>query len=281
MIMVNGHGIDGKDRQMTGQGSYILATEGLTVKFRSESGWFSAVDDLSFKLCQGEVLGVVGESGCGKSVTCKALMRLHDDGVQSGKIFLDNIDIATLDERSLSRIRGRRIAMIFQNPMSSLNPVLSIGRQMTEIIRHHKGMSKEESRKDATNLLVRMGVSNAEDRLSQYPHQQSGGINQRIAIAMALSCNPDVLLADEPTASLDPTIQLQIQDLFRELKGRLSILLVSHNLGTIHDLADRVIVMYKGMIVEEQFAGEFFESPKHPYSKALLSAIPFLNRGGS
>jgi len=256
----------------------ILEVSGLTVKFQTKNNWFHAVNDLSFKLLKGEVLGVVGESGCGKSVTCKAIMQLHDDGVQTGTVRLNGQDISDLPDHILNKIRGKRIAMVFQDALSSLNPVLSIGRQIIEILRHHNVMSKVDARDAAISMLTRMGVQDAAQRLACYPHQQSGGINQRIVIAMALSCGPEVLLADEPTAALDPTIQLQIHDLFRELKGQLSILLVSHNLGAIRDLADRVIIMYRGMIVEEQPVDPFFSDPKHPYSKALLSAVPFLGR---
>lgn len=254
----------------------LLEINNLTIRFENKKSTVYAVNDISFSLNKNEVLGIVGESGCGKTVTCRAILGLNNKSKQTGRIIYANKNISSLSELELNKIRGREISMIFQNPNSALNPLVTIGKQIIEVLRLHQDLTKEEANKEAIKILTELDVPDAEKKMLEYSHQQSGGVNQRILIAIALSCNPQILIADEPTASLDVTIQSQILKIFRELRNKLSIIIVSHDLGVINEIADRIIVMYKGMIMEEGTTDNIFKNPLHPYTKALLSSIPFL-----
>ncbi|CAI7998575.1 Oligopeptide transport ATP-binding protein AppF [Geodia barretti] len=227
----------------------------------------------------GETLGLVGESGCGKSVSALSLMRLIPDPpgkTVGGEVLFDGEDILQIDMDDMRRIRGAKMAMVFQEPMTSLNPVLTLDRQLTETIQLHLGKSRDEARKDAVDLLVRVGISDAERRIRQYPHQFSGGMRQRVMIAMALSCNPQLIIADEPTTALDVTIQAQIINLLEDLQERynLTYLFIAHDLSVVRHISDRVAVMYLGKIVEVADRNAIYENPQHPYTRALLSAVP-------
>ena len=256
----------------------LLRVEDLAVSFSTESGMVQAVDGVSFELGAGEVLAVVGESGCGKSVTALSLMGLTRwDGAElSGHAHLDGIELLSASEEDLRAVRGKRIAMIFQNPMTSLNPVLRVGDQIVEQIAAHGGSTGPEARARAVELLARVGIPRPRERFGSYPHELSGGMRQRVVIAMALSCGPEVLIADEPTTALDVTIQAQILGLIRDLKEQLSagILLVTHDLGVVADVADRVAVMYAGRIVESGTLDDIFYDPQHPYTWGLLGSVP-------
>jgi oligopeptide/dipeptide ABC transporter ATP-binding protein len=244
-----------------------------------------AVNGVSFTVDEGSVLGIVGESGCGKSVTALSLMRLIDPPgqVTSGQaLFHDDggaRDLLTLPQVELENILGNRISMIFQDPLTSLNPVLTVGYQIMEPLRVHRRLSARKARDEAARLLRRVGISGARERLDDYPHQFSGGMRQRVMIAMAVACQPKLLIADEPTTALDVTIQAQILNLLRELKRELgtSVIIITHDLGVIAQLADRVAVMYAGRIVEESPVAEIFSAPRHPYTRALVASIPRLN----
>jgi peptide/nickel transport system ATP-binding protein len=258
-------------------GDALLEVNDLSVRFFTDDGPLQAVDRVSFTLAPREVLGIVGESGCGKSVTCMSLVRLlPETAAVSGKVVFDGTDLLALGPRSLRRVRGREISYIFQEPMSSLNPVFTVGDQIGEVVRRHLGLSRRDARRRAIELLKLVHIPAAERRVGEYPHQLSGGMRQRVMIAMALACDPKVLIADEPTTALDVTIQAGILDLMREVRERLgtAIVLVTHNLGVVADIADRVIVMYAGRKVEEAAAGELFAAPQHPYTVGLLGAIP-------
>ncbi len=242
-----------------------------------------AVNGISFSIKEGETLGVVGESGCGKSVTMLSIMGLipiPPGEIVSGKAVFRDKDLIKLPEAEFEHLRGNDIAMIFQDPMTSLNPVLTIGRQITETLRTHLGMNQDTAEQTAVDLLERVGIPEAASRLGNYPHQFSGGMRQRVMIAMALSCNPSLLIADEPTTALDVTIQAQIVELVLHLREQLgmTIIWITHDLGVVAGLADRVIVMYAGFIVEEALVDDLYENPRHPYTLALLGALPRVDR---
>jgi len=256
----------------------ILQVNGLSVKFHTQNGLFEAVKNISFNLNNGETIGIVGESGSGKSVTSLALMRLHNTAQTqiSGSVLLDNTNIFKLSDEAMRAIRGNRMAMIFQEPMTSLNPVLTCGYQVTEAIRLHLNLNKTEAKKRAINLFNEVQLPRPEAIFDSYPHQISGGQKQRVMIAMALSCNPEILIADEPTTALDVTVQKTIIELLLKLKAErnMSLIFISHDLGVISEIADRVLVMYKGEVVEEATVKQLFHQPKHPYTKGLLACRP-------
>lgn len=262
----------------------LLRVEDLTVKFFTSDGIVHAVDGVSFSVGTEEVLGMVGESGCGKSVTSLAIMRLlpvPPARIVSGRVFFEGKNLLELSEAEMRKIRGNAISMIFQEPMTSLNPVITVGKQIAEAITAHQNASSEEAKRKAIELLRLVGIPNPEKRYNDYPHQMSGGMRQRAMIAMALACNPKLLIADEPTTALDVTVQAQILDLITQLKKTfgMSVLLITHDLGVIAEMCDRVIVMYAGQIVEEAPCVDLFESPLHPYSEGLLRSIPKLEPG--
>ena len=255
----------------------LLEVSDLSVRFDTDDGTVHAVDRVSFELARGEVLGIVGESGCGKSVTAMSMLRLlPETATVSGRAVLEGTDLLTLSPRRLRRVRGREISYIFQEPMTSLNPVFTVGDQIGEVVRRHLGLSRRDARRRAVELLQLVRIPAPQRRVDEYPHQLSGGMRQRVMIAMALACDPKVLIADEPTTALDVTIQAGILDLMREVREKLgtAIVLVTHNLGVVADIADRVIVMYAGRKVEEAAASELFAAPQHPYTVGLLGAIP-------
>jgi phosphonate C-P lyase system protein PhnK len=253
----------------------LLSVRNLTVAF----GRSTVVEDLSFDLAPGEILGVVGESGSGKSITALSVLRLVPaPGRVTGTITLDGVDLMTLPENEMREIRGRDVAMIFQEPMTSLNPVFTCGDQVMEALVHHRGLDRAGARAEALRLLKLVEIPSAERRLDDYPHQLSGGMRQRVMIAMALACRPRVLLADEPTTALDATIQAQILDLLRALQAELgmAVVLITHDLGVVAEVAHRVMVMYAGRVVETAPAAEIFARPFHPYTEGLLASIPRL-----
>jgi peptide/nickel transport system ATP-binding protein len=255
----------------------LLEVADLSVRFDTDDGQVHAVDRLSFSLGEGEVLGIVGESGCGKSVTCMSLVRLLPETAHvSGSVRFDGTDLLTLPMRRLRRVRGRQISYVFQEPMTSLNPVFSIGHQIEEVLRRHLDLSRHEARARAIELLQLVRIPAAARRLGEYPHQLSGGMRQRVMIAMALACDPKLLVADEPTTALDVTIQAGILDLMRDIRERLgtAIILITHNLGVVADVADRVVVMYAGRKAEEASVDDLFAHPQHPYTIGLLGAVP-------
>jgi oligopeptide transport system ATP-binding protein len=260
----------------------LLSVRNLKTQFRTQDGAVKAVDGVSFYIGKGETLGVVGESGCGKSVTALSIMRLIPDPpgrILDGEIVFDGQDLLKLKDEQMRRVRGRRIAMIFQDPMTSLNPVLTISRQLTEALELHLKMSRRAAKDRAVELLDMVGIPAARARIDDYPHQFSGGMRQRVMIAMALSCNPELLIADEPTTALDVTIQAQIIDLIRKLSADFgtAVMFISHNLGVVAGLCDRINVMYAGHIVETAETEELFAHPKHPYTLGLLRSIPRLD----
>ena len=267
----------------------LLSVQKLKTHFFTDAGIVKAVDDVSFAIDRGGTLGLVGESGCGKSVMSLSLMRLVLDPpgrIVAGKIDFQltatggPVDLLKLTESQMRKVRGKRLAMIFQEPMTSLNPVYTIGNQIGEAVKLHEGGSKSEVRRRVVEMLGLVGISSPERRVNDYPHQLSGGMRQRAMIAMALSCKPDVLIADEPTTALDVTIQAQILELMRKLQDELgmALVLVTHDLGVVAEMAQRVIVMYAGKFVEEGSVDEIFKSPMHPYTQGLLAAIPPLER---
>ncbi|MEO5324639.1 ABC transporter ATP-binding protein [Mesorhizobium sp. CC13] len=260
----------------------VLDVRGLETVFCTRGGDIHAVNKVSFHLKPGELLGVVGESGSGKSVTMMSLIGLLPSPpaeVRSGEVLLGGKDILKLSPVELRRVRGARVGFVFQDPMTSLNPVLTVGDQIMEPLRRHMGMSKADARRRAAELLVLVGIPDAERRLKNYPHQFSGGMRQRVMIAMALACDPEVLIADEPTTALDVTIQAQILELVAELRRKLgmAIVWITHDLGVIAGIADRVMVMYGGQVVEQAPVKELFRNPRHPYTRALLKAVPTLS----
>lgn len=261
----------------------LLKVENLITLFKTDEDQITVLDDISFDLLHGESLGIVGESGCGKSVTALSIMRLLPKPagqVEKGVITYKGDDILTLTTKQMHTIRGKKIAMIFQEPMTALNPVHRIGKQLGEIYQiHFPDMSEEESRSAQIDILNKVGIPAPEKRLREYPHQLSGGMRQRVMIAMALSCKPDILIADEPTTALDVTTQNQILNLMRDLQReiKMSIIFITHDLGVIAEMCDRVLVMYAGRIVEQASVKELFASPHHPYTKGLLDSIPRLD----
>jgi peptide/nickel transport system ATP-binding protein len=260
-------------------GEMVLDVKGLQTVFFTASGLFRAVDDVSFKVRRGETLAIVGESGCGKSVTALSVMRLVPDPpgrIIGGSIVLEGTDLLDLDEDEMRKIRGNRISMIFQEPMTSLNPVMRIGDQITEAVRLHRAMTQKEAWKQAVEMLRLVRIPVPERRAFEYPHQLSGGMRQRAMIAMALACRPALLIADEPTTALDVTIQAQILQLILELQKELGmgLILITHDLGVVAQTAQRVIVMYAGRKVEEADVETLFANPKHPYTRGLMASIP-------
>ena len=261
----------------------ILSIENLRIHFETFAGEVQAIRGVNLKLQKGETLALVGESGSGKSVTAKSVMKLLSNNaiVKEGTITFKGENILEKSERDMQSIRGKKIAMIFQDPMTSLDPTMKIGKQITEVIIKHEKASKEEANKRAEELLELVGIPNAKERMKQYPHQFSGGQRQRIVIAIALACNPDVLIADEPTTALDVTIQAQILELLKELqqKFQMAIIFITHDLGVVANVADRVAVMYAGKVVEVGTADEVFYNPQHPYTWGLLRSMPTLHTG--
>ena len=256
----------------------VLELRGLKTEFFTDEGAVPAVNDVSFSINAGEVLGLVGESGCGKSVTALSIMRLLSAAgrVTAGEILLGGVNILRLPEREMEDIRGNRISMVFQEPMTSLNPLMTIGNQVAEPLILHKRMRKREALERAIEILREVRISDPERRVHEYPHQLSGGMRQRVMIAMAIACHPSVVIADEPTTALDVTIQAQILDLLQKLREEfnIAILLITHALGVVAEIADRVAVMYAGRIVEDAPVNELFSHPCHPYAAGLLDSIP-------
>lgn len=261
----------------------ILSIENLRIHFETFAGEVQAIRGVNLKLEKGETLALVGESGSGKSVTAKSVMKLLSNNavVKEGTIIFKGENILEKSERDMQSIRGKKIAMVFQDPMTSLDPTMKIGKQITEVIIKHEKASKEEANKRAEELLELVGIPNAKERMKQYPHQFSGGQRQRIVIAIALACNPDVLIADEPTTALDVTIQAQILELLKELQQQfqMAIIFITHDLGVVANVADRVAVMYAGKVVEVGTADEVFYNPQHPYTWGLLRSMPTLHTG--
>ena len=267
---------------MNASGSALLEVRDLCTQFSTLDGVVRAVDGVSFDVARGETLGIVGESGCGKSVTALSILRLippETGRIASGSIHFEGKDLATLAEPEMKRLRGHRISMIFQEPMTSLNPVLTVGTQIAENVVRHLDVSWKAARERAREMLDLVRISDGQRRLDEYPHQLSGGMRQRVMIAMALSCDPQVLIADEPTTALDVTIQAQILDLMLELKERTgtAIVLITHDLGVVAETAERVVVMYAGRKVEEAPVDALFARPLHPYTRGLMAAIPRLD----
>lgn len=255
----------------------LMHLDGLTVDFDIGKRYVRALHGVDLTVRRGETLGVVGESGCGKSITWLAALALLDGGaIVSGSVRFDGQELIGMAPRDLCRIRGGRVALIFQDPASALNPVHRIGTQIGEALRLHRGLRGDAARRAARDLIDRVGISNPDQRLDEYPHELSGGMNQRVMIAMALAGNPDLLIADEPTTALDTTIQAQILDLLRDLQAEtgMAMVLISHDLGVISDLADRVAVMYAGRVIEQAPAAALFDAPAHPYTAGLLAALP-------
>ena len=260
----------------------LLEVNNLTTHFFTSDGVVKAVDGINYHLDEGEILGIVGESGCGKSVSALSLMRLVADPpgkIVDGEVTFEDKELLQLGDAEMRSIRGNRMAMVFQEPMTSLNPVLTIGRQITETLELHQNMTKSQARERAVELIRMVGISDAGSRLSDYPHQFSGGMRQRVMIAMALSCNPKLIIADEPTTALDVTIQAQILELMRELAQQFgtALIIITHNLGVVARYAHRVVVMYAGKIIETGTAAEIYSNPRHPYTLGLLKSVPRLD----
>jgi oligopeptide transport system ATP-binding protein len=260
----------------------VLEVKGLKTQFFTQDGVVKAVNGISYELNEGETLGIVGESGCGKSVSVMSLMKLipiPPGRIVGGEAIFESRDLMKIDDDEMRSVRGNKIAMIFQDPMTSLNPVLTIGKQVSEALELHLGMSKSEGRQRTVELLEMVGIPSAADRVDDYPHQFSGGMRQRVMIAMGLSCNPQILIADEPTTALDVTIQAQIVDLVKKLRDEIgmAIIWITHDLGVVAGLADRVVVMYAGFIVEEASVRDLYGDPRHPYTIGLLASLPRLD----
>jgi oligopeptide/dipeptide ABC transporter ATP-binding protein len=258
----------------------LLSITGLKTYFFTDDGIVKSVDGVDISVGVGETVGIVGESGCGKSVTSLSIMGLiHPGKVVEGSILFENQDLVRLPESQMRRIRGNKIAMVFQEPMTSLNPAFTIGNQICEALKLHLGLNRREATKRAVELLQQVGIPRADEIVNEYPHQLSGGMRQRVMIAMAMACNPRLLIADEPTTALDVTIQAQILDLMRSLQKeyQTSILLITHDLGVVAEMCTRVYVMYAGRVVEEADVITLFDSPRHPYTQGLLQSIPKIN----
>lgn len=260
----------------------LLSVENLTVQFRGDAGWVNAIEGVDFAVDPGECLGIVGESGSGKSVSALSILKLHNRAntrYASGAVRYDGRDLLTLPNRQLRRVRGGEIAMIFQDPMSSLNPVLTIADQIMEPLRQHQGLSVRAARRHAIELLEMVRISDASRRIDDYPHRLSGGMRQRVMIAIAVACRPKLLIADEPTTALDVTIQSQILELLRDLQREIgmSVILITHDLGVVAEFAQRVVVMYAGRVVESAPVGALFARPMHPYTEGLIRAVPNLD----
>ena len=258
----------------------ILEVRHLRTQFKTDEGIAHAVEDVSFELRKGETLGIVGESGSGKSVTMLSVMRLVTGKITDGEVLFEGRDLLKASEKDMISLRGKDITMVFQDPMTSLDPVYTIGFQLMEPILKHNKVSKQEAFNRAVEMLRKVGISNPEERMKEYPHQLSGGMRQRVIIAMALTCNPKLLIADEPTTALDVTIQAQILDLLRQLKqdSDMSIILITHDLGVVAQMCDRVNVMYCGQIVESARVHDLFHDPRHKYTQGLLHSIPRLDQ---
>ena len=259
----------------------LLTIDGLTVEFATEGGWRPVVQDVGFSVDRGEIVGLVGESGSGKSVTCLSVTQLlpaRTSRIVSGRILLDGRDLRLAAPRELEDVRGRQISMIFQEPMTSLNPAFTVGEQIAEVVRRHRGSSRRDATRRAVEMLDAVGIAAPGQRVHAYPHELSGGMLQRAMIAMALSCEPSLLIADEPTTALDVTVQAQVLDVLRSMCAEFGtgVLFVTHDLGVVADLCDRVVVMYAGQVVEEAPIDPLFEAPNHPYTCALLDALPQL-----
>ncbi|MDA8186527.1 MAG: ABC transporter ATP-binding protein, partial [Dehalococcoidales bacterium] len=266
---------------MASDNHVMLEVQGLKTFFYTEDGVVPAVAGVDFVMRKGQTLGLVGESGCGKSVTALSILRLiaHPGKIVEGEIRLEGQNLLALEEDEMRRIRGKQIAMIFQEPMTSLNPVYTIGYQIVEAIQVHEKLDKKQAQKRAVEMLHLVGIPSPEERFSAYPHELSGGMRQRVMIAMALSCSPQLLIADEPTTALDVTIQAQILELMKSLKERVgtALLLITHDLGVIAEMAEEVVVMYAGEIVEHADVLSIFKEPRHPYTQGLLSSLPSLS----
>lgn len=265
----------------------LLKVENLSTHYFTRAGAVKAVDDISFSVAEGETVGIVGESGCGKSATVLSIMRLIPNPpgrIVNGQIIFQSgngsgtVDLRTTSESNMQKIRGNDISMVFQDPMTSLNPVLTIGWQLCEPLQIHLGLNKREARDRSIELLKLVNIPSPENRLNDYPHQFSGGMRQRVMIAMAMACNPRLLIADEPTTALDVTIQAQILELMKKLQEELnmSVIIITHDLGVVSEVCDRVIVMYAGQIIESSPVDELFDNPKHPYTNGLLRSVPKL-----
>lgn len=259
----------------------LLEVDGLITEFDTDEGRVRAVDDISFRVTAGKTLGVVGESGCGKSVTALSIMRLLPQPagrIGGGSIRFEGRDLSTLSLQEMEHVRGNRIGMVFQEPMTALNPVHSIGRQLTEGLRLHKGLDAKAAAAEAIAILDRVGIPSPEVRMGEYPHQLSGGMRQRVVIAIALACRPALLIADEPTTALDVTIQAQILELIKDLQREMgmSVILITHDLGVIAETCDDVVVMYAGKVAEQGSVFDIFDRPTHPYTQGLLTSIPTL-----
>ena len=265
----------------------ILEVRSLTTGFQTDQGLVTAIDDVSFDLFPGETLGIVGESGCGKTVTGKSILRLLPEHRTvygtSSEIRLQQENLLRFSEKQMQQVRGNRIAMIFQEPMTALNPVFTIGWQLDETLRYHTSLDRKARRSRVVEMLSMVEIPNPEKRLREYPHQLSGGMRQRVMIAMALACEPDVLIADEPTTALDVTIQAQILRLMNDLKQRIgtATILITHYLGVVAQVCDRVLVMYAGRVVESATVADIFRDPRHPYTRALLDSIPHSSQSSS
>ena len=264
----------------TAKSDILLKVKGVKTHFFTEDGVVHAVDGLDFQVRRGETLGIVGESGCGKSVTSLSILRLlgKSGRIVEGEILFDNENLLDMNDEEMRKIRGNRISMIFQQPTTCLNPVFRIGDQVMEALQIHQGLSGDEARRRATELFVMVGIPDPKRRMRSFPHEISGGQAQRVMIAMALACNPELLIADEPTTALDVTIQAQILDLMRDLRDKVNtaIILITHDLGVIAEMAENVMVMYAGKAVEYAPVGSLFEAPKHPYTQGLIASTPIL-----
>src|SRR6476659_8308337 len=271
---------------MSNNNGSLLTVNNLKTYFQTEDGVVKAVDGVTFHLEKGETLGIVGESGSGKSVTNLSVMRLIPEPpgkIVEGEIIFDGTDVCALSIEEIRKIRGKRMAMIFQDPMTSLNPFLKISTQLMEVTQLHLGHSKRQAHEHAVKMLKTVGIPDPESRAENYPHEFSGGMRQRVMIAMALSCDPELLIADEPTTALDVTIQAQIMELLANLQARLglAILLITHDLGVVAEFCERVIVMYTGRVVEESPVRDLFAKPAHPYTRGLMKSLPSVSRGES